>query len=190
MNLKRLCRWLTFNTKFNRLQVRYTGFRDRPADERKLRFSNGCREGHTEISFSCCGINLQLVFNPNPMMYHHHHHHHHHLSNFERELDFDKEHGKVSFYLWSIQLRFHMDINQPFIWLTVSIGHENNCQRIYCNFSRIFYWFFCLQLSHFACRNSIDNDVSTDMRRISSTSCSVAWNGNMCNTQRFFICIA
>lgn len=74
-------------------QVRFTGFRDRPQEERKLRFANGCREGHTEISFAGNGINFQLMFNPNPMMYHHHHHH---LTNFERELDFDKEHGKVS----------------------------------------------------------------------------------------------
>jgi hypothetical protein len=74
-------------------QVRYTGFRDRPQEERRIRFQNGCREGHTEISFYATGINVQLVFNPAPMMYHHHHHH---LMNFEKELDFDKEHGKVS----------------------------------------------------------------------------------------------
>lgn len=30
-------------------QVRYTGFRDRPQEERQVRFQNGCREGHTEI---------------------------------------------------------------------------------------------------------------------------------------------
>ncbi|RWS29975.1 protein big brother-like protein [Leptotrombidium deliense] len=28
--------------------VRYTGFRDRPVDERQIRFQNSCREGHTE----------------------------------------------------------------------------------------------------------------------------------------------
>jgi hypothetical protein len=74
-------------------QVRYTGFRDRSKQERIQRFQNGCREGHTEIVFCSNGINVQLVFNPAPMMYHHHHHH---LMNFEKELDFDKEHGKVS----------------------------------------------------------------------------------------------
>lgn len=78
-------------------QIRYTGFRDRPMEERKNRFAIGCREGHTEIAFTNSGINIQLIFNPNPMMYHHHHHHmHHHFANFERELDFDREHGKVS----------------------------------------------------------------------------------------------
>ncbi|KAG8226965.1 hypothetical protein J437_LFUL009516, partial [Ladona fulva] len=30
-------------------EVRYTGYRDRPQEERQLRFQNGCREGHTEI---------------------------------------------------------------------------------------------------------------------------------------------
>jgi len=89
-------------------EVRFTGFRDRPMEERKLRFANGCREGHTEVSFSATGINFQLIFNPNPMMYHHHHHHH--LANFERELDFDKEHGKVhiksSFIMNGVCVRF------------------------------------------------------------------------------------
>jgi hypothetical protein len=31
------------------IQVRYTGYRDRPLEERQMRFQNGCREGHTEI---------------------------------------------------------------------------------------------------------------------------------------------
>lgn len=77
-------------------QIHYTGFRDKnkTKEERKLRFANGCRvEGRADISFVATGINFQLNFNPNPMMYHHHHHH---LANYERELDFDKEHGKVS----------------------------------------------------------------------------------------------
>ena len=29
-------------------QVRFTGYRDRPLEERQIRFQNGCREGHTE----------------------------------------------------------------------------------------------------------------------------------------------
>jgi hypothetical protein len=85
------------------LQIRYTGFRDRPQEERRIRFQNGCREGHTEVSFAATGINLQLVFNPNPGIYHHHHHH-----SLERELDFDKEHGKVSvFFLKDFLGNFH-----------------------------------------------------------------------------------
>ncbi|KAK7500275.1 hypothetical protein BaRGS_00008498 [Batillaria attramentaria] len=31
-------------------QVRYTGFRDRPPDERQLRFQTECREGHADLS--------------------------------------------------------------------------------------------------------------------------------------------
>lgn len=82
----------------NPAQVRYTGFRDRPIEERRGRFRAGCCEGHTEISFATTGINVQLVFNPNHGLYHHpHHHHHHHPAHLglEKECDFDKEHGKV-----------------------------------------------------------------------------------------------
>lgn len=62
--------------------------------ERIDRFHNGCREGHAEVSFAGTGINLQLMFNANIGLYHNISHHHNH--NFEKELDFDKEHGKVS----------------------------------------------------------------------------------------------
>lgn len=66
-------------------EVRYTGYRDRPQEERQVRFQNGCREGHTEIAFAATGTNLQLVFaTPNATGYAQ-----------ERECDFDKEHGKV-----------------------------------------------------------------------------------------------
>ena len=37
------------NGKCCALQVRYTGFRDRPPDERQLRFQTECREGHADI---------------------------------------------------------------------------------------------------------------------------------------------
>lgn len=68
-------------------QIRYTGFRDRPIEERQIRFQNGCRaEGRAEIAFVASGTNLQLQFNCNMTPYGH-----------ERECDFDKEHGKVSF---------------------------------------------------------------------------------------------
>ncbi|XP_054282782.1 protein big brother [Macrosteles quadrilineatus] len=68
-------------------EVRYTGFRDRPQEERIVRFQNGCREGHTEIAFVATGTNLQLAFNPSANGYH--------LGTAGRECDFDKEHGKV-----------------------------------------------------------------------------------------------
>uniref|UniRef100_A0A182NC40 Protein big brother n=1 Tax=Anopheles dirus TaxID=7168 RepID=A0A182NC40_9DIPT len=87
-------------------EVRYTGFRDRPIEERRGRFRAGCCEGHTEVSFAATGINLQLVFNPNHGLYHHpHHHHHHHPAHLglEKECDFDKEHGKgTALSMWII----------------------------------------------------------------------------------------
>lgn len=71
---------------FYALQIRYTGFRDRPQEERMLRFQSACRtEGRTEIAFVASGTNLQLTFNCNMMPYGH-----------ERECDFEKEQGKVS----------------------------------------------------------------------------------------------
>ncbi|XP_018326857.1 protein big brother isoform X2 [Agrilus planipennis] len=65
-------------------EVRYTGYRDRPQEERQGRFLNACREGHTEIAFVATGTNLQLVFAPPSNSY---------MQN--KECDFDKEQGKV-----------------------------------------------------------------------------------------------
>ena len=33
--------------------MRYTGFRDRPMDERQLRFQAECREGHADVVSNC-----------------------------------------------------------------------------------------------------------------------------------------
>ncbi|XP_024881352.1 protein big brother isoform X2 [Temnothorax curvispinosus] len=66
--------------------VRYTGYRDRPLEERQVRFQNGCREGHTEIAFAATGTNLQLVFGNASGNY----------PVDPNDCDFDKEHGKVS----------------------------------------------------------------------------------------------
>nr|CAD7594081.1 unnamed protein product [Timema genevievae] len=68
-------------------EVRYTGYRDRPQEERQVRFQNGCREGHTEIAFVATGTNIQLVFNPSTNGYS--------TADPGRECDFDKEHGKL-----------------------------------------------------------------------------------------------
>jgi hypothetical protein len=43
-------------------EVRYTGFRDRPHEERQVRFQTECREGHADIAFVSSGLNLQLSF--------------------------------------------------------------------------------------------------------------------------------
>nr|CAH7749436.1 unnamed protein product [Callosobruchus chinensis] len=71
-------------------EVRYTGFRDRPQEERIMRFQNACREGHTEIAFAATGTNLQLVFAPPTNGY-----------MPDKECDFEKEPGKVSYLLIS-----------------------------------------------------------------------------------------
>lgn len=69
------------------LKIRYTGYRDRPQEERQIRFQNDTRtQGRTEIAFVASGTNLQLTFNNNMTPYGQH----------ERELDFEKEPGKVS----------------------------------------------------------------------------------------------
>ncbi|KAI1285480.1 Protein big brother [Halotydeus destructor] len=64
-------------------EVRYTGFRDRPLQERQIRFQNACREGHTELAFSTVGCNLSLIFNPCLTGY------------SDGGCDFEKETGKV-----------------------------------------------------------------------------------------------
>ncbi|KAL0274325.1 UNVERIFIED_CONTAM: hypothetical protein PYX00_006776 [Menopon gallinae] len=81
-------------------EVRYTGYRDRPQEERQVRFQNGCREGHTEIAFVATGTNIQLVFNPASNGYS--------TVDLGRECDFDKEHGKVSqlVILWTTETRY------------------------------------------------------------------------------------
>jgi hypothetical protein len=63
-------------------EVRYTGFRDRPLEERQIRFQNACREGHTEVAFTTNGTNLSLIFSPC-------------LNGYDGGCDFGKEHGKV-----------------------------------------------------------------------------------------------
>lgn len=86
-------------------EVRYTGFRDRPLEERQMRFQNACREGHTEVAFVATGTNLQLIFGP--------------CSNgYSEGCDFDREQGKVhvksSFIMNGVCVRWRgwMDIER------------------------------------------------------------------------------
>lgn len=65
-------------------EVRYTGYRERAIDERRMRFVNDCRKGYAEISFVASGTNLQLYFNAN-----------HNPYVQEQECDFEKERNKV-----------------------------------------------------------------------------------------------
>ncbi|WAR12755.1 BGB-like protein [Mya arenaria] len=46
-------------------EIKYTGFKDRPIEERQLRFQTECREGHADLAFVATGINLQLQFKSN-----------------------------------------------------------------------------------------------------------------------------
>ncbi|KAL5022149.1 hypothetical protein ScPMuIL_001304 [Solemya velum] len=46
-------------------EVKYTGYRDKPPEERQLRFQTECREGHADIAFCATGYNLQLSFTSN-----------------------------------------------------------------------------------------------------------------------------
>ncbi|KAG8188060.1 hypothetical protein JTE90_009932 [Oedothorax gibbosus] len=63
-------------------EVRYTGHKDRPIEERRLKFKAACRDGFTEIAFVNSGINFQLFFGP---------------FNECRDLcQFDQEKGKVN----------------------------------------------------------------------------------------------
>lgn len=66
--------------------VKYTGFKDRPLEERQMKFIANCQEGHTEISVVQSGNQFTLMFNPtaNPAY-------------SSEGCDFDKELGKVSF---------------------------------------------------------------------------------------------
>lgn len=76
------------------VQVRYTGYRDRPPEERQMRFQSGCREGHTEIAFTATGTNLQLVFDHTPYN--------------NRGCDFQKESGKVNKYTVFVFIEIEM----------------------------------------------------------------------------------
>lgn len=65
--------------------VKYTGFKDRPMEERQMKFIANCQEGHTEVSVVQSGNQFTLMFNPsaNPA--------------YNNEgCDFDKDLGKVS----------------------------------------------------------------------------------------------
>lgn len=43
-------------------EIKYVAYRDRPLEERQLRFQTECREGNSTIAFTSTGINIELVF--------------------------------------------------------------------------------------------------------------------------------
>jgi len=71
-------------------EVKYTLYRDRPAHERQAKFQSGCRDGHTEISFSATGLVILLNWvsaDSQP--------HSEYSSHSNSYCDFNKERGKV-----------------------------------------------------------------------------------------------
>ncbi|XP_053283589.1 core-binding factor subunit beta isoform X2 [Pleuronectes platessa] len=71
-------------------EIKYTGFRDRPHEERQARFQNACRDGRSEIAFVATGTNLSLQFFPANV------HGDQRQVPTREYVDFERETGKVS----------------------------------------------------------------------------------------------
>ncbi|XDV28766.1 hypothetical protein PO909_031981 [Leuciscus waleckii] len=95
-------------------EIKYTGFRDRPHEERQARFQNACRDGRSEIAFVATGTNLSLQFFPANL------HGDQRQAPTREYVDFDRETGKqrkcVAFsnqtypwVRWAKALIFHND---------------------------------------------------------------------------------
>ncbi|KAJ8281176.1 hypothetical protein GJAV_G00064390 [Gymnothorax javanicus] len=70
-------------------EIKYTGFRDRPHEERQARFQNACRDGRSEIAFVATGTNLSLQFFPANQ------HGEQRQAPTREYVDFERETGKV-----------------------------------------------------------------------------------------------
>ncbi|XP_051512839.1 core-binding factor subunit beta isoform X2 [Myxocyprinus asiaticus] len=70
-------------------EIKYTGFRDRPHEERQARFQNACRDGRSEIAFVATGTNLSLQFFPANL------HGDQRQAPTREYVDFERETGKV-----------------------------------------------------------------------------------------------
>ncbi|XP_061102307.1 core-binding factor subunit beta isoform X2 [Conger conger] len=70
-------------------EIKYTGFRDRPHEERQARFQNACRDGRSEIAFVATGTNLSLQFFPANL------HGEQRQAPTREYVDFERETGKV-----------------------------------------------------------------------------------------------
>uniref|UniRef100_A0A8C2JPX3 Core-binding factor subunit beta n=1 Tax=Cyprinus carpio TaxID=7962 RepID=A0A8C2JPX3_CYPCA len=73
----------------NLKEIKYTGFRDRPHEERQARFQNACRDGRSEIAFVATGTNLSLQFFPANL------HGDQRQAPTREYVDFERETGKV-----------------------------------------------------------------------------------------------
>ncbi|KAI2653590.1 Core-binding factor subunit beta [Labeo rohita] len=75
-------------------EIKYTGFRDRPHEERQARFQNACRDGRSEIAFVATGTNLSLQFFPANL------HGDQRQAPTREYVDFERETGKVDLTLF------------------------------------------------------------------------------------------
>lgn len=75
---------------------------ERPTDL-KYEFAKSCQEGSVGVTFLSCGITAIMTLRPQPSYpesyYNQPMHYTQNQSNYEGEMDFEKEHGKVSFFL-------------------------------------------------------------------------------------------
>ncbi|CDQ86254.1 unnamed protein product [Oncorhynchus mykiss] len=87
-------------------QIKYTGFRDRPHEERQARFHTACRDGRSEIAFVATGTNLSLQFFPANL------HGEQRQTPTREYVDFDRETGKV--ILTSLSFLFSLILSSLF----------------------------------------------------------------------------
>lgn len=59
---------LSFVLFHPRLQIKYTGFRDRPHEERQARFQNACRDGRSEIVSTRTSQHRSMTTDPASML--------------------------------------------------------------------------------------------------------------------------
>uniref|UniRef100_A0A4W5M6S5 Core-binding factor subunit beta n=1 Tax=Hucho hucho TaxID=62062 RepID=A0A4W5M6S5_9TELE len=79
-------------------EIKYTGFRDRPHEERQARFHTACRDGRSEIAFVATGTNLSLQFFPANL------HGEQRQTPTREYVDFDRETGKAFCKMLSLHM--------------------------------------------------------------------------------------
>lgn len=100
--------------------VKYTGFKDRPLEERQMKFIANCHEGHTEVSVVQSGSQFTLMFNPiaDPAC-------------SPEGCDFNKEMGKVSFFWGSLCAATYKCtiMHAPYVRASKLAEKNNNAQQ-------------------------------------------------------------
>ncbi|KAF2347648.1 Core binding factor beta subunit [Trinorchestia longiramus] len=75
-------------------EVKYTGYRDRPADERRQHFQKSLRSGVLEIAIVSNGTNINLCFSAPGSNNYNNNNNNNNNNSTTKELDLDKEPGK------------------------------------------------------------------------------------------------